>query len=597
MFSATRPLPLTISTLYGESATSFASRLARRNGVPRMITFCSDVGIDYFALVNGDPIEIQRLAVLGGVDAHHLQVATPHLIAPSWFRLGQETVKFTGFIRTTLRICPRCLREAAAPLDVIHHGIWQLAAIRTCARHGCHLVAVPKPKNGNDGFDHIPMLEGFEPNEAIFAAEDQLELERYVTRRISGRPRRTWLDSLPLHVAAQTCEMFGALLTLGPQMKRAALDDTQWVAAGTAGLKILHGGPESLCTTLKEIQNNHAVGEKLYRSHYGIFFDWLRSRNDDGDFDVVRDIVRDFIFKNFPVTTGSIVLGKPCPEQQVHSFTTTQQIFGISHHKLGRKLANIGMARLHSSGRFYVLEKYLPNALMIEICAEVNALLGAKEAAKILGIHYVLLDRLASQGLVKKHYDDDQDTAYYNRADIDQFVNNLRTRTRRTVEGEQYVPIGVAARLRGEKVAPLTEKILTIGVQLYSEREHPTGFREFLINSRDLVRFHARKRAPILSSKEICGLLKINRRTVYCLQETGVLQGAPQTRGQWVHRGRYSTAVSVEKFHKEFISTDELIEVSGRSRHAEYFFQIKKGVKPLALVKRCSKIYRRSDVS
>jgi len=476
-------------------------------------------------------------------------------------------------------------------------GVWQLASIRTCTQHGCHLVSVPKPKNGNDFFDHVPMLEGFRSDEFVLPDPAHLKLEQYVADRISGASARTWLDSLPLHVAAQTCEMLGALLNLGPKMKRAALSDPQWAAAGTAGFKVLKGGPENLCAKLKEIQNNHVVGEKLYRSHYGIFFDWLRSRNDDGDFDVIRDIVRDFIFMNFPVTTGSIVLGKPCPEQQVHSFTTTQKIFGISHHKLGRKLSNIGMARLHSSGRFYILEKYIPNALMIEICAEVNSLLGAKEAAKILGIHYVLLDRLASQGLVKKHYDDDQDTAYYNRADIEHFLEHLRSRTIPITEGEQYVSIGVAARLRGEKVAPLTEKILNIGVQLYSERENPTGFREFLINSRDLGKFHARKRAPILSSKEICTLLKINRRTAYCLQETGTFQGAPQTRGQWVHRGRYSTAASVEKFHEEFISTDELIEVSGRSRHAEYFFQLKRGVKPLALVKRCSKIYRRSDVS
>lgn len=525
-----------------------------------------------------------------------LQAATPHWVSPGWFKLGQETVKFTGFIRTKLRVCPRCLGEKATPLDVVHMGIWQLASIRTCARHSCHLVSVPKPKNGNDFFDHVPMLEGFRSDEIVLPDQDHLKLEQYVAARIAGSCARTWLDCLPLHVAAQTCEMLGALLTLGPQMKRAALNDAQWAAAGTAGLQILKAGPKNLCAKLKEIQNNHVVGEKIYRSHYGIFFDWLRSRNDDGDFDVVRDIVRDFIFNNFPVATDSIVLGQPCPAQRVHSLSTSKQLFGTSPHRLGRKLASMGMARLHGSGNYYLLEKYIPTELMTRLCAEVNSLLGGKEAAKILGIDYVLLGRLASQGLVKKHFDDDLDTAYYNRADIDDFVEHLRSRTKLTTEGEQYVPIGVAARLRGEKVAALTEKILNTGVQLYSEREHPTGFREFLVNSRDLVKFHGRKREAILSSSEISKLLKINRRTVYYLQETKVFQAASTSRGKWVHRGHYSTAASVKKFHDEFVSTDELRENSGRSRHAEYFFRLRNGVKPLALVEKCSKIYRRTDI-
>ena len=123
MFTATKPLPLTVPTTIGESATSFASRLARRNGVPRLIAFCSDVGIDYLALVNGDPVEIQRLAVLGDIDPVPLQAATPSLTEPGWFRLGNERIKFTGFIRTTLRICPMCISEVRNTTEIVHHGV------------------------------------------------------------------------------------------------------------------------------------------------------------------------------------------------------------------------------------------------------------------------------------------------------------------------------------------------------------------------------------------------------------------------------------------------------------------------------------------
>lgn len=219
----------------------------------RLITFCSDIGIDYFQLVNGAPNEVQRLAALGGVDPSILQAATPTLVDAGWFRLGEETIKFTAFNRTSTRICPRCAADAASMLDVVHHGLWQLSSSRTCAVHACHLVALARPKSPNDCFDHVQMLDGFQPEEMEFATPGHRELEDYLAKRISNGPEKTWLGRLPFHVAAQTCEMLGALLTLGPQAKRAALTSPQCAAAGTAGLRVLRDGADGLRETLKEI--------------------------------------------------------------------------------------------------------------------------------------------------------------------------------------------------------------------------------------------------------------------------------------------------------------------------------------------------------
>lgn len=223
MFCATKPLPLSVPMLTGESATSFASRLARRNGVPRLITFCSDIGIDYFKLVNGDPLEIQRLAALGNADASELQSATPSLVETGWFRLGREVIKFTAFNRTVMRICLQCVADAPSGIGMAYHGLWQSSSMRTSAVHGCHLIALPKPKIANDWFDHVPMLDGFQPGEVDFANPHHRELEDYLTNRVKDGPKEIWLGRLPFHVAAQSCEMFGAIFTLGPQVKRAVL--------------------------------------------------------------------------------------------------------------------------------------------------------------------------------------------------------------------------------------------------------------------------------------------------------------------------------------------------------------------------------------
>ncbi|REF69752.1 MULTISPECIES: TniQ family protein [Paracoccus] len=596
MFTATKPLPLTVPTIVGESATSFASRLARRNGVPRMIAFCSDVGIDYFALVNGDPVEIQRLAVLGDIDPVPLQAATPSLIEPGWFRLGNERIKFTAFARTTLRICPMCAQNPDDRTGIVHHGIWQLAAIRSCERHGCHLVAVPRPANANDCFDHIPMVDHFQPAGIVMVKPNHLELENYLINRIQNGPGGTWLDQSPLHVAAQACEMLGLLLTIGPKAKRSETRDPQWAVAGSAGLQVLQEGPNSLRKKLRAIRDAHPIEEKLHRYHYGVFFEWLRYRDDDKDFDIFRNIVRDFIFKNFPIATGAIVFGKPCPEQQLHSFQTAEKAFGIPHIRLGRKLAEMGIARPESGGRFYKLNKYIPTAVLNGVCSELAALVGTKEAAKSIGINYTLFERLADQGLIKRYYESDQGSSYYSKRDVEDFIDSLRQLLRHPGSEIETVDISTAARLRGIMTAHVTDHILTHRITLYAASTHPVSFREFRLQLNDLGRLKGRRREKIVSSAEVARALKVSRPTVYRLREEGHLQVATERKGEWVRRGHYSTRASFEKFRSEIISLEELAETSGRSLVAERSHQIGHGALPISLGGKCSDIFRRNDV-
>lgn len=597
MFTATKPLPLKVSTIVGESATSFASRLARRNGVPRMITFCSDVGIDYFGLVNGDPVEIQRLAVLGGTDPVPLQAATPSLIEPGWFRLGKERIKFTRLIRTTLRICPMCVEDETDRTGVVHHGMWQVASIRTCQKHGCYLVAVPKPKNGNDWFDHIPMLDNFKPAGGDPAVSENLELERYLTERIQNGPGKTWLDRLPFHIAAQTCEMFGALLTLGPRVKRAELTDAQWGAAGSAGLSILRGGAAGLCQKLKDIQDSLPVGEKRYRSHYGVFFDWLRFRDDDRDFDVVRDLVRDFIFKNFPVTVGSTVLGKPCPEQMLHSFSTATQVFGIPHHRLGQKLVTLGMAKPHASDRFYTLTRYIPTALLTDIIAELGTRLSAKEAAKVIGVETVVLARLARHGLIPKQSEYGKRSTIYRPEDLEAFLEQLRRLAKPTGENKDLIDISTAACRRGVAIAALTELILECRIPLYFEGECADNFRAFRVDPTSLHGVHRRTHEPVVSSWSAARLLKISRPTVYRLRRAGFLAPPTTRKSAGIRGGKYSCKKSFDEFEAAHISLTELIGRSGRSADDEFNHQISNGALPLPLGLQSTMIFRRADIA
>ena len=60
-----------------ESATSFASRLARLKGAPSLASWCADVGIGRSDLMAGRSSALARLAQLGEID---LDLLTHHAV-------------------------------------------------------------------------------------------------------------------------------------------------------------------------------------------------------------------------------------------------------------------------------------------------------------------------------------------------------------------------------------------------------------------------------------------------------------------------------------------------------------------------------------
>lgn len=596
MFSRLKKLPLTVDLVPGECATSLGSRLASRNGVQRLITFCSDVGIDYFALANGDPQEVGRLASLAGVDNACLQMNTPQLIEPGWFRLGEERIKFTAFSRTSLRSCPACLSAGRHVDHAAHHGLWQLSSVRTCPVHGCYLVTLPPRQNGNDTFDIMRMLGRYAPAAPVPAAAADLELERYLCERVQGGAGNGWLDRLPFHVAAHTCEGFGLLLTQGPDAKRELVGPAEWAAAGTAGFRVLREGPDAFRAKLKDIQMAQPLDNTLYRTRFRVFFEWLRYRDDDPDFDVIRDIVRDFVFRNFPIAQGQVVLGQPCPEQYVHSLATARSTFGISGWKLGRRLAAIGLAQRSSVSKRFVLRDYAPADVVRDIVMEVDALLNATQAAEQIGIDRIMITKFTARGLIPRYYAQHNTTPLYHPRDLEAFLSKLRALAVQDAAPQHPVDIPQASRRLGVPMDRLTRVILENHIKLYAGRAPEPRFRDFRV-SLDALRgaFGAEQKGAVKPA-EAAKRLQVSVRTVRSLLARGILEARLVREQRTARTRRYVTSRSVEKFAAEYITVTELAAQSGRLPGAEAIVQSDRGVQPLTLGSRCNKIYRRSDV-
>ena len=480
---------LPISTEAGETATSLGARLARRNGAPRLISFCTDVGLDYIQLVNGAPEEVLRLADLAGCDAETLAFWTPQFLRSGCFKLGRETIKFTAFSRVASRGCPACIAigiAAAGPAGAMHLGVWQLSSIRTCPIHLCLLSPLPPAPTNRDRFDVCLLLDDFTAAPPQPVDPKDRDLETYLIDRLRRGPGPEWLDQLPFHVAAQTAENLGAMLNLGADFPRGRITEAQWMAAGASGYRILVGGETAFRQALKNVQTAAPIDAGVYKSRYRNFFGWLRYRNDDRDFDVIRDLVREFVFRNFPVPEGAQVLGERCPRQYVYSIPSASRAFGVSRQQLSRRLCALGLATRIGPADRVVLDRYIEHDLACEIAGDFGQLLDASAAAKKLGIGRHLLARLTGPGLIRKFHATDAAAPLFHTGELGAFLARLRALLETGVPEDEWLPIPAAAHRSRRPTGLLTALILKRRLRLRSPMLEPTHFPAFHVSVIDI---------------------------------------------------------------------------------------------------------------
>ena len=105
-------LALRVDEIEGERATSLASRLAQRNGEARLRSFCTHLSLPIKQLRLGEEGCLRALSKLAHLDLERLWVGTPCQSETGYFDLGRERIKFSAFLRATMRVCPLCVQES-----------------------------------------------------------------------------------------------------------------------------------------------------------------------------------------------------------------------------------------------------------------------------------------------------------------------------------------------------------------------------------------------------------------------------------------------------------------------------------------------------
>ena len=131
----------------GESPQSYVSRLALLNGIDGARTFCTDMGLTFQGIIDGDADALTDLAELSGAPLATLRNNALRREDDGW-RLHGERVLKVSLRRDRLYVCPACLAEDAAnadiPASVAGYGrtVWLIDHVRTCAKHSVGLVEV-----------------------------------------------------------------------------------------------------------------------------------------------------------------------------------------------------------------------------------------------------------------------------------------------------------------------------------------------------------------------------------------------------------------------------------------------------------------------
>jgi hypothetical protein len=388
----------------------FVSRLAARNGVRSGRALCSDLGLGFKAIANGDAEEIGKLADLAGanVDALMRHAVTRDGKAVS---LGGERLAKPCLRGSRIRVCAACLLsdietspdpEAFAPYV---RSVWLLTPIRTCPEHSVALVEMRGTDVAHAEFDFAHVLQVNAPDFERLAAEapqrTASDLEIYLLDRVLGRPRQiaadAWVDAMEWHVVARMSEVLGVVRLFGLKQGLKGLTDDQAHAAAAGGFEILRHGPIGLRAFFQGLFAALPITHHAHSEPQGVLGTALQTflyrRVGDPAFERVLEVARDFIVDNFEFGEDDTVLGRKIAVRRFHSIASAAAQWQLHPSRVRKILIAAGVAKPDQAHlpdhRVLMAAVEVADVIDIEMNAiesnEVEALLGVvRPAPKLL---------------------------------------------------------------------------------------------------------------------------------------------------------------------------------------------------------------------
>lgn len=429
-------LALTLFAEVGETPTSLASRVAARNFVSAR-DLARDFGISFQKIVDGDELEIRRLADLSNAEIQDLLPNAIRKIGTMYELRGQSITK-PAIRRAKVHICPLCIqgdiaRSLLSPqLAAYGRPEWALAAIRTCAKHEVALVEVKRdlPPSQLHDFarnieDAIPRIDELAETAVRRPASG---LETYLLGRLDGREDYPWLDRMPFYAAARTIEIVGAVASFGKRINMDKLLDDDWYEAGDVGFDILKSGATGLTDFMSVLKEEHvpktdrgsADGPQAV---YGKLFMTYAQGLPDPSYDPVRQAMTEHILANFPLGPGDVLFGKPVETRRFHSIRTASITYDMHPKRLRKLIEAEGLISDRSRKDRDIL---FDAAVADRLFKRETASLTLKDVEEYINAPRPMAQVLHQAGLIQRHtVGIGQMNEVFLKPELEQFVANL----------------------------------------------------------------------------------------------------------------------------------------------------------------------------
>lgn len=403
------------------------------------------------------------------------------------------------------------------------------------------------------------------------------------------------LDDLPFEIVAKTAEMLGLALTYGPKATFSKSNDDELAEAGAAGFAAIAKGRDGINAALRSIQDRSSGPRAGHYTDFGHFARWLERMSHDDRYEPIRAIYRQYVFCNYPIGRGEVVLGEACPKRQLHSFATIANEFEMNPRRLRSFLGGFGFATLRTTGMPTAEKLGYFSAEESEACIrEVAGAVDRIEAARFLNINLPLFDRLRSSGMVRPVATFDGLKGLYQPADLEQILSLFGGRSEVVEEcsGSQMA-LGVAcnkAKVTIEQVLPI---IADGSIKWLGRIGGIQGLVSLLVDLEEIVDLFEGPPLQGYTKQQLKRMLRVNDPTVtYLIKEKYI--GVTETRHP---RSRRPMSIIPQKeyaaFFECFVTLGVLAHNIGtQAKHVSTKLE-KLKIDPIQLPPRFSKVYER----
>jgi hypothetical protein len=348
------------------------------------------------------------------------------------------------------------------------------------------LVTLKPEKYTIQNYDFAGLVERHWPS---IQAEAQMDhhrpftsLESYIRERLEGASQIPFLDAMPMHIATRLCELLGFVLEYGPSLKISEASEDDLSKSGGVGLTALETGEAGLYVALDTLVSPIGLRTVRHRSDLGALFEWLRPTNLSAEFDPLKDIVRDYIFRTYPCGEGDLVLGATCPQTSRYSIHGAWKTLGIQRERMNRFLIAEGVAQKNIGEPEITLNDGLSSQDLERLTEQISNRLTISEAADFLNVSIDFLMLLRQSGIVEPIVDALDQVPKYEKHVLEVLLTRLEAAVRvQTTQIDEMVSIIEAARRLRCPAPEIVELILNGRVEWVSRDAAVHGLAGFRV--------------------------------------------------------------------------------------------------------------------